>query len=219
MTTGKTIALTRRTFVGKVMSLLFNMLSRLVITFLPKSKHLLKSWLLSPSAVILEPPKIKELVNLIGKSEERKVILCNQDYCFWVRRAKALSRDQGCLQLRFLLLEPSCLSHSPGAWTLGWQSHCSFPWPRHHCYCCLWHQYYCPLLSLITEAVFVVSTTVWTWKKLESHISPPLAFKSPSISRIWPQIIRYMSVTEFKHLTMFCRAHKCENEGWEQIRK
>ena len=58
-TTGKTIALARRTFVGKVMSLLFNMLSRLVITFLPRSKHLLISWLQSPSAVILEPPKIK----------------------------------------------------------------------------------------------------------------------------------------------------------------
>ena len=59
MTTGKTIALTRRTFVGKVMSLLFNMLSRLVITFLPRSKRLLISWLQSPSAVILEPRKIK----------------------------------------------------------------------------------------------------------------------------------------------------------------
>ena len=59
MTTGKTIALTRRTFVGKVMSLLLNMPSRLVITFLPRSKHLLISWLQSPSAVILEPPKIK----------------------------------------------------------------------------------------------------------------------------------------------------------------
>ena len=58
-TTGKTIALTRRTFVGKVMSLLFNMLSRLAITFLPRSKRLLISWLQSPSAVILEPPKIK----------------------------------------------------------------------------------------------------------------------------------------------------------------
>ena len=58
MTTGKTIALTRWTFVGKVMSLLFNMLSRLVITF-PRSKRLLISWLQSPSAVILEPPKIK----------------------------------------------------------------------------------------------------------------------------------------------------------------
>ena len=59
MTTGKTIALTRQTFVDKVMSLLFNMLSRLVIAFLPTSKHLLISWLQSPSAVILEPPKIK----------------------------------------------------------------------------------------------------------------------------------------------------------------
>ena len=55
MTTGKSIALTRRTFVGKVISLLFNVLSRLVITFLPRSKHLLISWLQSPSAVILEP--------------------------------------------------------------------------------------------------------------------------------------------------------------------
>ena len=59
MTTGKTIALTRRMFVGKIMSLLFNMLSRLVITFLPRSKRLLISWLQSPSAVILEPRKIK----------------------------------------------------------------------------------------------------------------------------------------------------------------
>ena len=58
MTTGKIIALTRWTFVGKVMSLLFNMLSRSVLTFLPRSKHLLISWLQSPSAVILEPPKI-----------------------------------------------------------------------------------------------------------------------------------------------------------------
>ena len=59
MTTGKTIALTRQAFVDKVMSLLFNMLSRLVITFLPRSKRLLISWLQSPSAVILEPQKIK----------------------------------------------------------------------------------------------------------------------------------------------------------------
>ena len=59
MTTGKTIALSRWTFVGKVMSLLFNMLSRLVIAFLPRSKPLLISWLQSPSEVILEPPKIK----------------------------------------------------------------------------------------------------------------------------------------------------------------
>ena len=58
MTTGKTITLTRWTFVGKVMSLLFNMLSRLVITFLPRSKCLLISWLQAPSAVIWDPPKI-----------------------------------------------------------------------------------------------------------------------------------------------------------------
>ena len=61
MTTGKTIALTGRTLVGKVMSLLFNMLSRLAIAFLPRSKHLLISWLQSPSVVTLEPPKIKSV--------------------------------------------------------------------------------------------------------------------------------------------------------------
>ena len=59
MTTGKTIALTRRAFIDNVMSVLFNMLSRLVITFFPRSKHLLISWLQSPSAVIWEPPKVK----------------------------------------------------------------------------------------------------------------------------------------------------------------
>ena len=69
MTIGKTIALTRRTFVGKVMSLLFNMLSRLVIAFLPRSKHLLISWLQSPSAVILEPKKIKSFtVSMVSPS-------------------------------------------------------------------------------------------------------------------------------------------------------
>ena len=61
MITGKTIALTRWTFLGKVMSLLFNKLSKLVITFLPRSKHLLISWLQSPSAVILEPRKMKSV--------------------------------------------------------------------------------------------------------------------------------------------------------------
>ena len=64
MTTGKTIALTRWTFVGRIMSLLFSMLSRLVITFLQRSKRLLISWLQSPSAVILEPPKIVSLFPL-----------------------------------------------------------------------------------------------------------------------------------------------------------
>ena len=69
MTTGKTIALTRRTFVGKEMSLLLNMLSRLVTIFLPRSKHLLISWLQSPSAVILEPRKIKsDIVSTVSPS-------------------------------------------------------------------------------------------------------------------------------------------------------
>ena len=69
MTTGKAIGLTRRTFVGKVMSLLLNMLSRLVITFLPRSKHLSISWLQSPSAVILELKKIKSVtVSVVSPS-------------------------------------------------------------------------------------------------------------------------------------------------------
>ena len=69
MITGKTIALTRQTFIGKVMCLLFNMLSRLVTAFLPKSKCLLVSWLLSPSAVILEPKKIKSVpVSIVSPS-------------------------------------------------------------------------------------------------------------------------------------------------------
>ena len=68
MITGKKIALTRWTFLDKVMSLLFNMLSRLVITFLPRSKHLLISWLQSPSAVILEPRKIKSAISTVFPS-------------------------------------------------------------------------------------------------------------------------------------------------------
>ena len=69
MTTGKTIALTTRNFVGKVMLLLFDMLSRLVIAFLPRTKHLLISWLQSPSAVIWEPKKIKSVtVSIVSPS-------------------------------------------------------------------------------------------------------------------------------------------------------
>jgi len=75
MTTGKTIALTRWTFVGKVMSLLFNVLSSLVITFLPRSKRLLISWLQSPSAVILEPQKIKsDTVSPVSPSISHEVM-------------------------------------------------------------------------------------------------------------------------------------------------
>ena len=74
VTTGKTTALNRRTFVGKIMSLIFNMLSRLVITFLLRSKRLLISWLQSPSAVILEPPKIKSLtVSIVSPSIRHEV--------------------------------------------------------------------------------------------------------------------------------------------------
>ena len=75
MNTGKTIALTRQTFVDKVMSLLFNTLSRLVITFLPRSKHLLISWLQLPSAVILEPRKIKsDTVSTVSPSISHEVV-------------------------------------------------------------------------------------------------------------------------------------------------
>ena len=75
MTTGKTIALTRQTFVGKVMSLLLNMLSKLVITFLPRSKRLFISWLQSPSVVILEPKKIKsDTVSTVYPSISHEVV-------------------------------------------------------------------------------------------------------------------------------------------------
>ena len=75
MTSGKTIALTIQAFVGKVMSLLLNILSRLVIAFLPRSKHLLISWLQSPSAVILEPPKIKsDTVSTVSPSISYEVM-------------------------------------------------------------------------------------------------------------------------------------------------
>ena len=75
ITTGKTIALTRWTFAGKVMSLLFNMLSRLVIAFLPRSKRLFISWMQSPSAVILEPKKIKSVtVSIVSPSICQEVV-------------------------------------------------------------------------------------------------------------------------------------------------
>ena len=85
MTTGKTIALTRRIFVGKVMSLLFNMLPRLVITFLPRSKRLLISWLQSPSAVILEPKKIKsDTVSTVSPSIFHEVMgLRTMQICYF----------------------------------------------------------------------------------------------------------------------------------------
>ena len=91
MTMGKTIALTRQTFVGKVMSLLLNMLSRLVITLLPRSKHLLISWLQSPSAVILQPPKIKfDTVSTVSPSISHE--LMGPDamiFVFWILSFKS----------------------------------------------------------------------------------------------------------------------------------
>ena len=86
MITGKTIALTRRTFVGKVMSLLFNMLSRLVIAFLPRSKHLVISWLQSPSAVILEPKKIKSVtISIVSPSIHHEVMVLDaMILVFWM---------------------------------------------------------------------------------------------------------------------------------------
>ena len=88
MTTGKTIDFTRRTFVSKVMSLLFNMLSRLVIVFLPRSKLLLISWLQSPSAVILEPKKIKSVtVSIVSPSICHEVMGLNATILvFWMLR-------------------------------------------------------------------------------------------------------------------------------------
>ena len=88
ITTGKTIALTRQTFVGKVMFLLLNMLSRLVVTFLPRSKHVLISWLQSPSAVILEPKKIKsDTVSTVSSSISHEVVGPDaMILVFWTKR-------------------------------------------------------------------------------------------------------------------------------------
>ena len=93
MTTGKTIALTRRTFVGKVMSLLLNMPSRLVITFLPRSKRLLISWLQSPSVVILEPRKIKsDTVSTVSPSIFHEVMGPDaMIFVFWMLSFKPLN--------------------------------------------------------------------------------------------------------------------------------
>ena len=100
MTTGKTIALTRQTFVGKVMSLLFNMLSRLAITFLPSSKCLLISWLQSPSAVILEPPK-SYTVSTVSPSISHEVM--GEDAMILSQLFQSpLSLSRGSLVLHFL---------------------------------------------------------------------------------------------------------------------
>ena len=92
MTTGKNIALTRQTLVGKVMSLLFNVLSRLVIAFLPRSKHLLISWLQPPSEVILEPKKIKSLTGSIVPPSICQQVMGPDDmiFIFWMLKLSQL---------------------------------------------------------------------------------------------------------------------------------
>ena len=102
MTTGKTIALTRWTLVGKVMSLLLNILSRLVITFLPRSKRLLISWLQSPSAVILKPPKINLVFYLNFQVKFEKLFLKRETDEFSVSSTFTCSKAM-----------PSCNSPSP----------------------------------------------------------------------------------------------------------
>ena len=129
MTTGKTIALTRWTFVDKVMSLLFSMLSKLVITFLPRSKRLLISWQQSPSAVILEPKKVKSAtVSIVSSS------ICNEVMgpdamilIFWVLSFKPTFHSplslssRGSLVLHFLPLG-WCHLHIWGYWYFSQQS-------------------------------------------------------------------------------------------------
>ena len=94
MTTGKTTPLTSRTFAGQVKSLLFNMLSRLVITFLPRSKYLLISWLQSPSAVILEPKKLKSVIVSTVSPSICLLLKCLANVCFYQKQAGLVQRAQ-----------------------------------------------------------------------------------------------------------------------------
>ena len=117
MTTGKTLALTRWTFVGKVMSLLFNMLPSLVITFLPKSKRLLISWLQSPSAVILEPPSICHEV--MGPDAMILVLWKLSSEC-WV--LSQLFQSPLSLSSRKQSHKSGVICISRGYWYFSWQS-------------------------------------------------------------------------------------------------
>ena len=128
MTTGKTIPLTRRTFVGKVMSLLFSMLSGLVVTFLPRSKRLLISWLQSPSAVILEPKKIKsDTVFTVSPSISHEVMGPDaMILVFWMLSFKptfslSLSSRGSLVPLHFLP-QGWCHLHIWGYWYFSQQS-------------------------------------------------------------------------------------------------
>ena len=124
MTTGKTIALTRWTFVGKVISLLFNMLSRLVITFLPRSKHLLISWLQSPSAVILEPQKIKsDIVSTLSPSIYHEVMGPDaMILVFWMFSFKPTFSLLSFTFIKRLFSSSSGYWYFWGCWYFSWQS-------------------------------------------------------------------------------------------------
>ena len=146
MTTGKTIALTRQTFVGKVMSLLFNMLCRLVITFLRRSKCLLISWLQSPSAVILEPEKVKSATaSTVSPSICHEVIgLDAMILVFWMLSFKptfSLSSSTFIKRLFSSSLSAVgwCHLHIWGYWYFSWQSWFQLVLPpaRHLSWCTL----------------------------------------------------------------------------------
>ena len=148
MTTRKTIALTRWTVVGKVVPLLFNMLSRFVIAFLPRSKHLLVSWLQSPSAVILEPKKIKSvIVSIVFPSICHEVTgLDAMIFTFWMLSFKpAFSLSSLTFIKRLFIL------------TLSWLSR-SLPWNTRYCLLsCSWFSH------LWTLRVFAVHTCSLRW--------------------------------------------------------
>ena len=140
MTTGKTTALTKRTLVGKVMSLLFNMLSRLVITFLSRSKHFLISWLQSPSSVILEPPqKIKfDTVSTVSPSISHEVMGPDaMIFVFWMLSFKPTFSPNVKItskkpQLTLRGRRPPCLNyHCPSRKTHSWYLLCS-KWSHYH---------------------------------------------------------------------------------------
>ena len=129
MTTGKTIVLTRQIFVTKVMSLLFNMLSRFIIAFLPRSKHLLISWLQSPCAMILQPKKIKFLtVSIVSPSVCHEMMGPGGILVFWMLCFNLFFHSPLSLSVRGTLVplyfQPSgwCHLHIWGYWYFSWQS-------------------------------------------------------------------------------------------------
>ena len=141
MTTGKTIALNRQTFVSKVISLLFNMLSRLVIAFLPRSKRLLISWLQSPSTVILETKKMKSLtVSIVSPCICHEVMgLDAMIFVFWILSFKPAFSLSSCTFIKRLFSSSLDLSIW-GYWYFSWQSWFQFVLhpARHFAWCTLY---------------------------------------------------------------------------------